>query len=320
MNKTNCKCEGCLNMGIWGCCRYVNKISIDIDKLVEQYKLRELNKQEDIYLDRNIIFTKAEVYRQGIEDTINSVLKLEKQGEQKPFDYENAPIIQKDFASKEDVEPKFKIGDLVVYNRNDSSREILYVYDIRDGRYYFNDNIYFSWSVKECDEKCHLWTIQDAKDGDVLACNINKAEIGGNIEKLPNITPTICIYQNVVKDKDYIHTYCSLYNGSSLVLSNSMYYNTFVYNIHPATKEQRDILFTKMKEAGYEWDAEKKELKKIEDESEFETETKMINLDKACEWLKNNKDHPSIGCEDCCLSGFLTEEFIEDFRKAMMEK
>jgi hypothetical protein len=40
---------------------------------------------------------------------------------------------------------------------------------------------------------------------------------------------------------------------------------------------------------------------------------------KACEWLKENKDHPFIGCEDCCLSGFLTDEFIEDFRKEMEE-
>jgi lipid II:glycine glycyltransferase (peptidoglycan interpeptide bridge formation enzyme) len=31
---------------------------------------------------------------------------------------------------------------------------------------------------------------------------------------------------------------------------------------HPANKEQRDTLFAKMEEAGYEWDAEKKELKK----------------------------------------------------------
>ena len=34
--------------------------------------------------------------------------------------------------------------------------------------------------------------------------------------------------------------------------------------IHPATKEQRELLFAKMKEAGYEWNAEKKEVKKIE--------------------------------------------------------
>ena len=31
----------------------------------------------------------------------------------------------------------------------------------------------------------------------------------------------------------------------------------------PATKEQSDLLFQKMREAGYEWDTEKKELKKI---------------------------------------------------------
>jgi hypothetical protein len=35
-------------------------------------------------------------------------------------------------------------------------------------------------------------------------------------------------------------------------------------SIHPATKEQRDLLFQKMHEAGYTFDFEKKELKKIE--------------------------------------------------------
>ena len=30
------------------------------------------------------------------------------------------------------------------------------------------------------------WTIQDAKDGDVLVCDIDKAEIGSDVEKLPN--------------------------------------------------------------------------------------------------------------------------------------
>ena len=42
-------------------------------------------------------------------------------------------------------------------------------------------------------------------------------------------------------------------------------------------------------------------------------------IEKACEWLKENKDHPFIECEDPCLSGFLTDEFIEDFKKAMEE-
>ena len=43
--------------------------------------------------------------------------------------------------------------------------------------------------------------------------------------------------------------------------------NHGTHGLHPATKEQRDLLFQKMKESGYEWDAEKKELKKIEQQS-----------------------------------------------------
>ncbi len=39
-----------------------------------------------------------------------------------------------------------------------------------------------------------------------------------------------------------------------------------VNTVKPATKEQRDTLFAKMEEAGYEWDADRKELKKIEQE------------------------------------------------------
>lgn len=40
---------------------------------------------------------------------------------------------------------------------------------------------------------------------------------------------------------------------------------------------------------------------------------------QAVKWLKENKDHPFIKCEDPCLSGYLTDEFIEDFKKAMEE-
>ena len=40
---------------------------------------------------------------------------------------------------------------------------------------------------------------------------------------------------------------------------------------------------------------------------------------KAYKWLKEHKEHPLIGCEDPCLSGYLTDEFIEEFKKAMEE-
>lgn len=43
-------------------------------------------------------------------------------------------------------------------------------------------------------------------------------------------------------------------------------------------------------------------------------------VEKAYELLETNKDHPFIGCEDPCLSGCLTEEFIEWFKKSMEEE
>lgn len=162
----------------------------------------------------------------------------------------------------DNVKPKFKVGDWITCEELSTAK----IVNIDSDRYEveFIDGCHSkSPHIDYIDRLFHLWTIADAKDGDVIVCNINKAEIGGDIEKLPNITPTICVYQNVVKDKGYIHTYCSLYNGSSLVLSNSMYYNTFVYNIHPATKEQCDHLFQEIRKAGYEWDEDNKELKKF---------------------------------------------------------
>ena len=55
--------------------------------------------------------------------------------------------------------------------------------------------------------------------------------------------------------------HCGIYNGKFNPYGNNHYWGK---NSCPATKEQRDLLFQKMKEAAYEWDAEKKKLKKIE--------------------------------------------------------
>ncbi len=185
-------------------------------------------------------------------DCYDMLAWLEKQGEQK-------------FADK--VQPKFKVGDWILYS-GDNYEAVRCITKIDEKGYYVEINGLphgiIPYIIPYNHEICmRLWTISDARDGDVLVCNINKAEIGGDIEKLPNITPTICIYQNVEKDQDYIHSYCSLYNESSLVLQNRMYYNAFVYNIHPATKEQCDLLFHKMKEAGLEWNSVTKEPKRI---------------------------------------------------------
>jgi hypothetical protein len=46
---------------------------------------------------------------------------------------------------------------------------------------------------------------------------------------------------------------------------------------------------------------------------------KTAFIEKACGWLRENKNHPFIESEDPCLSGCLTNRFIEEFRKAMEE-
>lgn len=152
---------------------------------------------------------------------------LEKQGEQKP-------------ANK--VEPKFKVGDWVVTDFNN----VVQIKAIENSEYVLENRMRFS--VDYVDKCWRKWTIQDAKDGDVL-------EFGDH----GRLVVGIVSYIN--KSTGKVDVYCLL-EANNFKLGN--YYALDTINPHPATKEQRDLLFQKMKEAGFEWDIEKKELKKIE--------------------------------------------------------
>lgn len=196
----------------------------------------------------------------------------------------------------DNAEPKFKIGDWVVYDRNDHSREIMQIYGIRDGRYYFDGNAHFSWSIKECDEKSHLWTIQDEKDGDALAaheCYVIFKEIDGlNIR-------CHCTYH-------YMGFNPSLYVDT---LQNKTAF-------HPATEEERDVLFQKMKEAGYEWDAEKKELKKIEQNPTWSEQNPYPEtLDRAIELYYYSYGNGKGGFDNLSFEKFkgIIKTFVEDY-------
>lgn len=50
--------------------------------------------------------------------------------------------------------------------------------------------------------------------------------------------------------------------------------------VNLASKEQRELLFQKIEEAGYKWNNKKKELKKIE--------VKTLDADKVIAWLVAN--------------------------------
>ena len=148
----------------------------------------------------------------------------------------NAVLKQK---SADKIEPRFKVGDWVVNKFGDSwhiDNLDKKNYLVSDGKGNYN---YFPISNQD---EMHLWTIQDGKDGDILAaheCYVVFKEIDGlNIK-------CHCTYHYLgLNPSFYIDT---LQNKDAFL---------------PATKEQRDTLMKAMNDAGYEWDTDKKVLKK----------------------------------------------------------
>lgn len=143
------------------------------------------------------------------------------------------------------IEPKFKVGDWVV----DKEGNISKIMRVDNG---FNHIIYACRFIEQksvfwssySENDIRLWDItEDAKDGDVLASN-----------------RSIFIFsQEYIAGKPEAH--CGIMNGFFIVKPKGCWTNEKCY---PATKEQRYALFAKIREAGYEWEDGKKELKKIE--------------------------------------------------------
>ena len=155
------------------------------------------------------------------------------------------------------------IGDWVIFNEHHNS--VYQVEKIQDLRYYLRHYLGGTLSVHFDNELVRLWTLQDAKSGDVLA-----TKSGG-----------IFIYKELLYDKPF--AYCGVDKFGVFKdcnCGNGLDWTPYLSNVTPATKEQCDLLFQKMKEAGYEWNADTKELKKIEQSelTEFEEAVKdMMN-------------------------------------------
>ncbi|MBR1453047.1 MAG: hypothetical protein IJ593_00150 [Lachnospiraceae bacterium] len=145
------------------------------------------------------------------------------------------------------VESKFKVGDWVI-DRQDIVHQIAnvienvtnhtYGYDIVGGGY-FNDNV----------EGVRLWTIQDAKDGDVL------------VTKKGNLF----IYDKNRYDNGLAYYYVGLVNKELTIKGphNMLGHFGELHSVFPATKEQHDTLLKAMAGAGYEWSNKDRKLIKI---------------------------------------------------------
>jgi len=192
------------------------------------------------------------------------------------------------------VEPKFKVGDWVT-----NSIETVQItgYDIDYGyQVDYKSNLQHR-DTDIIEKEYHLWTIQDAKDGDVLVFD--------DIIMIFKSIKTACTANTYILycDRIAVDDWCD-----------------FGHNAHPATKEQRDLLFNKMKDAGYEWDVEKKELK-ISDWSGNDEKTDIRDPEWSITMKGLDSAVPKAAFlsqfqRDCCTDGrFEMIERVKDYLK-----
>lgn len=157
---------------------------------------------------------------------------LEKQGEKSQRKSALEAIKEEKADNDIKIKPKFKVGQWIVwqdkcYKVNDNGCG----YELVD-----QNGLSTSLEYGTIDENAHIWDIiKDAKDGDVL------------VSRSPFIYGKLCPYGGL--------SGVIFIKASNFIFSDSP--------VHPATKEEREFLFSKMKEAGYKWDANNKQLIKL---------------------------------------------------------
>lgn len=150
------------------------------------------------------------------------------------------------------VEPEFNVGDWIIRNNKYTGIPVKVV----------EFNGYYSCELNgevvnitrnDVHNNFHLWTINDAKDGDVLF-HSDSASSGIFIFKEILQRGTL---QKVISHCDYDSEdgFCLGENHTCCWTDSKI--------LHPATKEHRDLLFQKMKGAGYKWNSETKTLEKL---------------------------------------------------------
>ena len=203
--------------------------------------VRNVQEDNELYEQLNLIHNKMyDAYRLGKKVETSPILSNYSnngKNEQTPAD---------------NVEPRFKVGDWLCANELNDYANLIKIVKIVDvfgkKRYKISRDYDSDLDLTEFDfieKHYHLWTIQDAKDGDVLY-------------SLDSNQPFIYKKRNRCEQAT---AYCGLNMYGKFFVWGTKDCAITLNNYVPATKEQRDALMKAMNNAGYEWDAEKKELK-----------------------------------------------------------
>lgn len=136
--------------------------------------------------------------------------------------------------------------------------------------------------IKDIDKSASVFTIADAKDGDIIGFN-------DLIRNDDSYIDWVGIYKQAIGTNRHLF-HCVITGKNNTFRAEGSWR---VLTAYPATKEQRTLFFKKMQEVGYEWDADKKELKKIQphyDISNFKPFDKVLTRDSdngrwSCRWF-----------------------------------
>ena len=241
--------------------RKIHKYSSDPAEIKRmEYIFPELCKSDDVIrkdiintIERYIEHVENGNYAPDAKDFLIKELKgqinwLENQNKQNQQGKSACEAIkEKKIDNRTYKKPRFNTGEWITHN---IANFVFKVVNVGSYGYEVVSQQNFKKTIPlSSEDKYRLWSIEDAKPGDVIYC-----ESGG--------TEFFIILKDISKS-GIINSYCR-YNdsiGFGVDIPNVMRISD---NPKPATKEQRDFLFQKMKESGYEWSEETHELKEIE--------------------------------------------------------
>ena len=218
-----------------------------IEKQDEQASL-QTNERAWLYLISDVLTWKDGIGQYLDDPRVQELAKkLCSKYSQKLYNPSNTEKDEQKSADK--IKPKFKVGDWIASNLSNSNN-LLCIIGVDETNYEVvtpqgSTGVPF---IRYIDKHYHLWTIQDVNDGDVI--------------RLGKVT---AIFKKYIGQEKCI-CYCSFYKdgGFEIPIENDEDNVYGCYNATPTTKEQRDSFMKIMNDAGYEWDAKKKELNKKE--------------------------------------------------------
>ena len=245
-NGVSFKCNG----HTWGMCARDNGVDILLDRQLIKHLEKQGEKKQDPceHCDdkrlncHNFPCIKKRAFKQGKS-------ALEVINEEKVDNQNCVKTVDK-------VEQKFQEGEWITNGDYTGKivevKPLYYILQSQDG------NIVDD-TISHVDKQFHSFTIKDAKAGDVLV-----------IQGTDFSYESIFIFNKIENNhiNQYLHYFITDKGEEVCKVKSVGGFIGFVEeNVHPATKEQREQLEKAMADAGYSFDFDKKELKKIEQKS-----------------------------------------------------